>query len=91
MTLQFKNRDLNSKSPWIQFELCLKPQTNANQPDPRIPVSQPALKVLQVLDLGENLLGNEGIQVIREPLMVNCSVLQLSLAQANISCEGTTT
>ncbi|XP_038585177.1 protein phosphatase 1 regulatory subunit 37 isoform X2 [Micropterus salmoides] len=48
----------------------------------------PALKVLQVLDLGENLLGNEGIQVIREPLMVNCSVLQLSLAQANISCEG---
>ncbi|XP_044023754.1 protein phosphatase 1 regulatory subunit 37 isoform X2 [Siniperca chuatsi] len=48
----------------------------------------PVLKVLQVLDLGENLLGNEGIQVIREPLMVNCSVLQLSLAQANITCEG---
>ncbi|KAK2891438.1 protein phosphatase 1 regulatory subunit 37 [Channa argus] len=48
----------------------------------------PVLKVLQVLDLGENLLGNEGIQVIREPLMVNCSVLQLSLAQTNITCEG---
>ncbi|XP_049917933.1 protein phosphatase 1 regulatory subunit 37 isoform X1 [Epinephelus moara] len=48
----------------------------------------PMLKVLQVLDLGENLLGNEGIQVIREPLMVNRSVLQLGLAQANITCEG---
>lgn len=51
---------------------------------------QPVLKVLQVLDLGENLLGNKGIQVIREPLMVNCSVLQLGLAKANITCEGTT-
>ncbi|CAB1417776.1 unnamed protein product [Pleuronectes platessa] len=50
--------------------------------------SQPVLKVLQVLDLAENLLGNEGIQVIRTPLMVNCSVLQLGLAQANITCEG---
>ncbi|XP_039642237.1 protein phosphatase 1 regulatory subunit 37 isoform X2 [Perca fluviatilis] len=48
----------------------------------------PMLKVLQVLDLGENLLGDEGIQVIREPLMMNCSVLQLGLAQANITCEG---
>ncbi|KAM7404118.1 hypothetical protein PAMA_004509 [Pampus argenteus] len=48
----------------------------------------PVLKVLQVLDLGENLLGNEGIQLIREPLMLNCSVLQLGLAQANITCEG---
>ncbi|KAK2825842.1 hypothetical protein Q5P01_020056 [Channa striata] len=48
----------------------------------------PVLKVLQVLDLGENLLGNEGIQVIREPLMMNYSVLQLSLSQANITCEG---
>ncbi|XP_060938880.1 protein phosphatase 1 regulatory subunit 37 [Limanda limanda] len=48
----------------------------------------PVLKVLQVLDLAENLLGNEGIQVIRTPLMVNCSVLQLGLAQANITCEG---
>ncbi|XP_044231382.1 protein phosphatase 1 regulatory subunit 37 [Thunnus albacares] len=48
----------------------------------------PVLKVLQVLDLGENLLGNEGIQVIREPLMLNSSVLQLGLAQANITCEG---
>ncbi|XP_056249899.1 protein phosphatase 1 regulatory subunit 37 [Seriola aureovittata] len=48
----------------------------------------PVLKVLQVLDLGENFLGNEGIQVIRMPLMVNCSVLQLGLAQASITCEG---
>ncbi|XP_035807971.1 protein phosphatase 1 regulatory subunit 37 isoform X1 [Amphiprion ocellaris] len=48
----------------------------------------PGLKVLQVLDLGENLLGNKGVQMIREPLMVNISVLQLGLAQANISCEG---
>uniref|UniRef100_A0A3B4Z602 Protein phosphatase 1 regulatory subunit 37 n=1 Tax=Stegastes partitus TaxID=144197 RepID=A0A3B4Z602_9TELE len=48
----------------------------------------PVLKVLQVLDLGENHLGNKGIQVIREPLMVNCSVLQLGLAQANITCEA---
>nr|XP_046269456.1 protein phosphatase 1 regulatory subunit 37 [Scatophagus argus] len=48
----------------------------------------PVMKVLQVLDLGENLLGNEGIQVIREPLIVNCSVLQLSLTRANITCEG---
>ncbi|KAM8736142.1 protein phosphatase 1 regulatory subunit 37 [Acanthopagrus schlegelii] len=48
----------------------------------------PELKVLQVLDLGENLLGNEGVQVIREPLMVNCSLLQLGLARANITCEG---
>lgn len=54
-----------------------------------IPVLQPVLKVLEVLDLGENLLENEGIHVIREPLMVNCSVLQLSLAQSNITCEGT--
>uniref|UniRef100_A0A3B4VI32 Protein phosphatase 1 regulatory subunit 37 n=1 Tax=Seriola dumerili TaxID=41447 RepID=A0A3B4VI32_SERDU len=45
----------------------------------------PVLKVLQVLDLGENFLGNEGIQVIRMPLMVNCSVLQLGLAQASIT------
>lgn len=57
--------------------------------DLTIPVLQPVLKVLQVLDLGENLLGNEGIHIIRESLMVNCSVLQLSLAQANITCEGT--
>ncbi|TKS86193.1 Protein phosphatase 1 regulatory subunit 37 [Collichthys lucidus] len=49
---------------------------------------KPVLKVLQVLDLGENLLGNEGIQAIREPLMVNSSVLQLGLAQADITCEG---
>ncbi|XP_039904999.1 uncharacterized protein si:dkey-288a3.2 isoform X1 [Simochromis diagramma] len=49
----------------------------------------PVLKVLQVLDLSENLLGNEGIQIIREPLMVNNSVLQLGLAQASITCEGT--
>ncbi|XP_042356013.1 protein phosphatase 1 regulatory subunit 37 [Plectropomus leopardus] len=48
----------------------------------------PMLKVLQVLDLGENALGNEGIQVIREPLMVNSSLLQLGLTQANITCEG---
>ncbi|XP_072220930.1 protein phosphatase 1 regulatory subunit 37 [Leuresthes tenuis] len=48
----------------------------------------PVLKVLQVLDLGENLLGNEGILVIREPLMVNGSVLQLGLAQTNLTCEG---
>ncbi|KAI4796641.1 hypothetical protein KUCAC02_026854 [Chaenocephalus aceratus] len=47
----------------------------------------PLLRVLQVLDLGENLLGNEGMQVIREPLM-NCSLLQLGLAQASITCEG---
>lgn len=53
-------------------------------------VFQPVLKVLQVLDLGENLLGNEGMQVIREPLMMNCSLLNLGLAQANITCEGTT-
>lgn len=61
---------------------------NANKRNLWIPVLQPVLKVLQVLDLGENLLGNEGIQVIREPLMVNCSLLQLSLARANITCEG---
>ncbi|KAK5607655.1 hypothetical protein CRENBAI_024015 [Crenichthys baileyi] len=48
----------------------------------------PGLKVLQVLDLGENHLGNEGIQVIREPLMVNSSVLHLGLAKTNITCEG---
>ncbi|KAM6912181.1 protein phosphatase 1 regulatory subunit 37 [Xenentodon cancila] len=48
----------------------------------------PVLKVLQVLDLGENLLGNDGMQVIREPLMVNSSVLQLGLARTNITCEG---
>ncbi|GLD74913.1 protein phosphatase 1 regulatory subunit 37-like protein [Lates japonicus] len=58
------------------------------QYDLRIPVFQPGLKVLQVLDLGENLLGNEGIQGIKMPLMVNCSVLQLGLAQTNITCEG---
>ena len=40
--------------------------------------------------MGENLLGNEGILVIREPLMVNGSVLQLGLAQTNVTCEGTT-
>uniref|UniRef100_A0A3B4H699 Protein phosphatase 1 regulatory subunit 37 n=1 Tax=Pundamilia nyererei TaxID=303518 RepID=A0A3B4H699_9CICH len=33
-------------------------------------------------------LGNEGIQIIREPLMVNNSVLQLGLAQASITCEA---
>ncbi|KAM9355399.1 protein phosphatase 1 regulatory subunit 37 [Pholidichthys leucotaenia] len=48
----------------------------------------PVLKVLQFLDLGENLLGNEGIRMIREPLMVNTSLLQLGLAQTNITCEG---
>ncbi|XP_070698438.1 protein phosphatase 1 regulatory subunit 37 [Pempheris klunzingeri] len=48
----------------------------------------PVLKVLQLLDLGENLLGNEGVQAIREPLMVNCSVLQLGLAQTGLTCEG---
>ncbi|KAG7226211.1 hypothetical protein INR49_002905, partial [Caranx melampygus] len=58
------------------------------QCDLRIPVLQPVLKVLQILDLGENLLGNEGIQVIRTPLMANSSVLQLGLAQASITCEG---
>lgn len=52
---------------------------------------QPGLKVLEVLDLGENHLGNGGIQVIREPLMVNSSVLHLGLAHTNITCEGTAT
>lgn len=51
-------------------------------------VFQPVLKVLQVLDLSENLLGNEGIQAIREPLIMNSSVLQLILAQTCITCEG---
>ncbi|XP_028294431.1 protein phosphatase 1 regulatory subunit 37 [Gouania willdenowi] len=49
----------------------------------------PVLKILQILDLGGNLLGNEGMQILREPLMVNCSVLQLGLTQTNITCEGT--
>lgn len=53
-------------------------------------VLQPVLKVLQVLDLGENLLGNEGVQVIQELLMVNCSMLMLGLTKANITCEGMT-
>ncbi|XP_061599336.1 protein phosphatase 1 regulatory subunit 37 [Cololabis saira] len=48
----------------------------------------PVLKVLQVLDLGQNLLGNEGVLVIRQPLMVNSSLLQLGLKRTNISCEG---
>ncbi|XP_014906785.1 protein phosphatase 1 regulatory subunit 37 isoform X1 [Poecilia latipinna] len=48
----------------------------------------PGLKILEVLDLGDNHLGNEGIQVIREPLMVNSSLLHLGLAQTNITCEG---
>ncbi|XP_015246720.1 PREDICTED: protein phosphatase 1 regulatory subunit 37-like isoform X1 [Cyprinodon variegatus] len=48
----------------------------------------PGLKALEVLDLGNNLLGNEGIQIIREPLMLNSSVLHLGLAQTNITCEG---
>uniref|UniRef100_A0A3Q3FPQ6 Protein phosphatase 1 regulatory subunit 37 n=1 Tax=Labrus bergylta TaxID=56723 RepID=A0A3Q3FPQ6_9LABR len=42
----------------------------------------------KALDLGENLLGNEGIQVIREPLMQNTSVLQLGLAKTDITCEA---
>lgn len=50
--------------------------------------SQPVLKVLRVLDLGENDIGNDGIQVIREPLMMNRTLLQLGLAKANITCEG---
>uniref|UniRef100_A0A3B5LN71 Protein phosphatase 1 regulatory subunit 37 n=1 Tax=Xiphophorus couchianus TaxID=32473 RepID=A0A3B5LN71_9TELE len=49
---------------------------------------QPGLKILEVLDLGDNHLGNEGIQVIREPLMVNSSLLHLGLAQSNITCEA---
>ncbi|KAJ0009242.1 hypothetical protein NQD34_016657, partial [Periophthalmus magnuspinnatus] len=48
----------------------------------------PVLRVLQVLDLGENLLGNEGVHIIREPLMANNSLLQLGLAQTSITCEG---
>ncbi|XP_068608123.1 LOW QUALITY PROTEIN: protein phosphatase 1 regulatory subunit 37 [Brachionichthys hirsutus] len=48
----------------------------------------PELNVLRVLDLSGNLLGNTGIQALREPLMANRSVLQLGLAQANITCEG---
>ncbi|XP_035466925.2 protein phosphatase 1 regulatory subunit 37 [Scophthalmus maximus] len=48
----------------------------------------PLLKVLQVLDLAENVLGDEGVQDLRTPLMVNCSLLQLGLAQTNITCEG---
>ncbi|KAM8915782.1 protein phosphatase 1 regulatory subunit 37 [Spinachia spinachia] len=48
----------------------------------------PVLMVLQVLDLGENLLGNDGMHVIREPLMVNCSLLELGLARVNVTCEG---
>uniref|UniRef100_A0A3P9IFH8 Protein phosphatase 1 regulatory subunit 37 n=1 Tax=Oryzias latipes TaxID=8090 RepID=A0A3P9IFH8_ORYLA len=45
----------------------------------------PVLKVLQVLDLGENSLGNEAIQVIREPLIANNTLKQLGLAQTNIT------
>ncbi|KAM9842538.1 protein phosphatase 1 regulatory subunit 37 [Aulostomus maculatus] len=48
----------------------------------------PSLTVLQVLDLGENHVGNKGVQVIREPLMMNGSLLQLGLAHASITCEG---
>lgn len=50
---------------------------------------QPVLKILQVLDLGENLLGNDGIRVIREALMANRSLLQLGLTNTNLTCEGT--
>lgn len=53
-------------------------------------VLQPGLKVLQVLDLGENSLGNEGIQVIREPLIANNTLKELGLARTSITCEGTT-
>uniref|UniRef100_A0AAV2JK24 Protein phosphatase 1 regulatory subunit 37 n=1 Tax=Knipowitschia caucasica TaxID=637954 RepID=A0AAV2JK24_KNICA len=48
----------------------------------------PLLRVLQVLDLSENLLENEGVHIIREPLMANCSLLQLGLANTSITCEG---
>ncbi len=75
-----------------KFEQCVVvgKSKDAGQRDLSVHVFQPVLKVLHVLDLGENLLGNKGIQLIREPLMVNSSVFQLGLAQVNITCEGTT-
>ncbi|KAM4625926.1 protein phosphatase 1 regulatory subunit 37 [Polymixia lowei] len=48
----------------------------------------PVLKTLEVLDIGENCLGNGGIQTLKEPLMMNHSLLHLSLAHSHITCEG---
>ncbi|XP_063079925.1 protein phosphatase 1 regulatory subunit 37 [Engraulis encrasicolus] len=48
----------------------------------------PQLKVLESLTLDRNALYNEGIHMLKEPLMRNRSILRLGLAYTHITCEG---
>lgn len=49
---------------------------------------QPVHRSLEVLDVGDNRLGNSGLQTLREPLMANRSLLHFGVACAHITCEG---
>ncbi|KAG7261950.1 hypothetical protein CRUP_017277 [Coryphaenoides rupestris] len=48
----------------------------------------PVHRSLEVLDVGDNRLGNSGLQTLREPLMANRSLLHFGVACASITCEG---
>ncbi|XP_036398189.1 protein phosphatase 1 regulatory subunit 37 [Megalops cyprinoides] len=49
------------------------------------------LVTLETLNLGHNELQNDGIQILKEPLIANRSILRLGLAHTKISCEGAVT
>ncbi|KAG7258481.1 hypothetical protein CRUP_003888 [Coryphaenoides rupestris] len=48
----------------------------------------PVHRSLEVLDVGDNRLGNSGLQTLREPLMANRSLLHFGVACAHITCEA---
>ncbi|CAL8291687.1 protein phosphatase 1 regulatory subunit 37 [Gadus morhua] len=48
----------------------------------------PVLETLEVLDMGNNSLGNRGLQTLKEALMANRSLLHLGVACTQITCEG---
>ncbi|CAL8271426.1 unnamed protein product [Merluccius merluccius] len=48
----------------------------------------PVLKALEVLDMGDNSLGNSGLQTLKEALMANRSLLHFGVACTHITCEG---
>uniref|UniRef100_W5JZ52 Protein phosphatase 1 regulatory subunit 37 n=1 Tax=Astyanax mexicanus TaxID=7994 RepID=W5JZ52_ASTMX len=49
---------------------------------------QPFLRTLETLDLSKNNLENQGVHMLKEPLMMNRSITQLSLAAVGITCEA---
>ncbi|XP_064178225.1 protein phosphatase 1 regulatory subunit 37 isoform X1 [Anguilla rostrata] len=51
----------------------------------------PLVNTLETLNLGRNNLQNDGIQLLKEPLIANRSILRLGLVHTRVGCEGAVT